>query len=426
MSTDAIARATEMRGIDAVPDGWDVLPLKTFLRSRAERGNEDLTLLSVYRDHGVVPFGSIEGNHNKPSLDLSGYKTVREGDLVLNKMKTWQGSLAVSDYEGIVSPAYIVCKVTGDWDRRYLHHLLRSPSFIAEYASLSYGIRVGQWDMRFEDFREVLALHPPVEVQRRVVRYLDSETARIDALIDRKQRFIELLLEKRQALITSEFPSVPLPGTGSVGSTVRRLAMVSVSIGNGYVGPTRDILRDDGVRYLQSLHIKRNAIVFSPEYFVDPAWAALNLKSRVRLGDLLIVQTGDIGQATVVDDEFDGVHCHALIIARPKWDVIDPEYLGWYFSSAQGYRDLKYVQTGALHPHLNCGNVRDILVPTPSLVEQHRVVARLDAATSDIDALVDKTRASIDLLREYRTSLISAAVTGQIDIPGTETSEDVA
>jgi type I restriction enzyme S subunit len=202
--------------------------------------------------------------------------------------------------------------------------------------------------------------------------------------------------------------------------------MVSVSIGNGYVGPTRDILRDEGVRYLQSLHIKRNAVVFSPEYFVDPAWAARNPKSQVRLGDLLIVQTGDIGQATVVDAEFDGVHCHALIIVRPRWDVIDPEYLGWYFSSAQGYRDLKFVQTGALHPHLNCGNVRDILVPTPSLAEQKRTVARLETATSGIDALVGMTRHSIELLHEYRTSLISAAVNGQIDIPGADASEEVA
>src|SRR5947207_2125400 len=97
-----------------------------------------------------------------------------------------------------------------------------------------------------------------------------------------------------------------------------QLARLNTKLTNGFVGPTRDILREGGVRYLQSLHIKGGKIIFDNPYFVSERWSAAHKKSVLKTGDVLIVQTGDIGQVAGVTDEFADCNCHALIIVRSK------------------------------------------------------------------------------------------------------------
>ena len=179
------------------------MPLWSLYRRIEQSGRPDLPLLSVYRDHGVLPRDGREDNFNKPSEDLSRYKVVRPGDLVVNKMKTWQGSLAVSDHEGIVSPAYFVAHRVEDVDDRFMHHLLRSQPMIAEYGARSKGIRPSQWDLPWSEFASIKVHVPSAEKQRAIADYLDTETAHIDALITKKRRLIDLLAERRQALITA-------------------------------------------------------------------------------------------------------------------------------------------------------------------------------------------------------------------------------
>jgi type I restriction enzyme, S subunit len=191
----------------------------------------------------------------------------------------------------------------------------------------------------------------------------------------------------------------------------RRLSPLSTKITNGYVGPTRDILTDDGVRYLQSLHIKGNEIHFDVPYFVSEEWSNHHRKSILETGDVLIVQTGDIGQVTVVTDEFAGCNCHALIIVAPIRSVVGGEWISWVLNSDYGFHSLLSMQTGALHPHLNCGEVKDIAIPLPPLAEQTHIAAFLDRETAKIDGLVEEQRRLMELLKEKRQAIISHAVT---------------
>ena len=150
--------------------------------------------------------------------------------------------------------------------------------------------------------------------------------------------------------------------------------MFTDKITNGFVGPTRDILLDEGVPYLQSLHIKNNRIVFGNDYFVAPEWSRQHAKSVLRAGDVLVVQTGDIGQVAVVSLELEGANCHALIVVSCISSLARGEYLSWVLNSHYGYHALKRIQTGALHPHLNCTFVREIVCPLPPLDEQAAIV----------------------------------------------------
>ena len=201
-----MARKMKDSGIEwigEIPEGWEVSQLKYATRWKSEKGCPDAPVLSLYRDFGVVPKDSRDDNHNVTSLDTSNYKVVDIGDLVINKMKAWQGSMAVSDYRGIVSPAYHVCSITSNKvNKRYLHHLLRNPAYLPEYARLSTGMRIGQWDLGFDDFKNIPFLIPPLDEQAKIADYLDNGCASLDAMLSKTRSSIEEYKKLKQAVIT--------------------------------------------------------------------------------------------------------------------------------------------------------------------------------------------------------------------------------
>ena len=173
-----------------IPSHWEESIIKALTRvvSRKNRPNEPL--LSVYRDYGVILKSSRDDNYNRPGQDLSAYKYVKPTNLVLNKMKTWQGSLGVSEFHGIVSPAYITCELDiSNVFPRYLHYLLRCRNYIHEYNRLSYGVRTNQWDMRYDDFKKIPVFLPSKQEQRAIAKFLlDRKTVEIDRFIANKEK----------------------------------------------------------------------------------------------------------------------------------------------------------------------------------------------------------------------------------------------
>ena len=143
--------------IGRIPEEWEVLQIRRIMRNRSERNQPNAMVLSLYRDLGIIPKESRDDNHNVTSEDTASYKVVSKGNFVINKMKAWQGSMAVSEYDGIVSPAYYVCSFTRDVHKKYIHYLLRDASYKPEYMRLSTGMRIGQWDLNIDDFLRILA-----------------------------------------------------------------------------------------------------------------------------------------------------------------------------------------------------------------------------------------------------------------------------
>lgn len=185
-----------------VPAHWLVEKIKYHLRIRGQKNMGDRQVLSLYRGYGVVPKDSRDDNHNVTSEDTSTYRFVRVGDFVVNKMKTWQGSVAVSQYEGIVSPAYYVYEFTDNlFNKRYFHYLLRNKTYTTEFMRLSGGIRVGQWDLPAEAFENTVVLIPPTVEQKEIADYLDNKCAQIEELIFAKQSQIETLESYKKSLI---------------------------------------------------------------------------------------------------------------------------------------------------------------------------------------------------------------------------------
>src|SRR6185437_5462158 len=146
-------------------------------------------------------------NFNKTPEDVSRYQEVRVGDLVVNKMKAWQGSVSISAHHGIVSPDYLVCSVDSSVDSRFMHHLLRSALLAAEFGSRSKGIRPAQWRLYWEDMAEIPINLPRLDEQRRIADFLDVETARIYGVQRARDRQIEVLDELVASKISALVPT---------------------------------------------------------------------------------------------------------------------------------------------------------------------------------------------------------------------------
>lgn len=423
-------------GIDwlsQIPADWRVQKFRFTFGESGEKIETEVVgpMLSVSGYRGIEVKEYDDENQRRAEEDLIGYRIVRPGQLVVNTMWLNYAGLGVSAHEGHVSPAYRAYWFTDrSADPRFVHYLLRSSIFVQGYTRLLTGIRPNSLQMSRADLMDFPVLLPPLSVQIAIAAFLDRETAKIDALIEEQRRLIALLKEKRQAVISHAVTKGLDPHTAMKDSGIEwlgevpehwevgLLSSVSTKITNGYVGPTRDILRDEGVRYLQSLHIKSNTIRFDTPYFVDQEWSEAHAKSILQVGDVLIVQTGDIGQSAVVTSEFEGCNCHALIIVSPLRNVLSGDWLAWLLNGAYGFNSLLSIQTGALHPHLNCGNVKGLAIPIPPLSEQTRIVDHIAIETSRFGDLMAEAGRAIELLIERRAALISAAVTGKIDVRG--------
>lgn len=188
--------------IGIIPNHWVVEKIKYHLKYRGNRNPGGVQVLSVYREYGVIPKDSRDDNHNVTSEDTSNYRYVRVGDFVINKMKAWQGSMAISDYEGIVSPAYYVYEFSDEhFDRKYFHYLLRNKMYATEFLRVSGGIRVGQWDLSAYDFENTMVPMPPIKEQKKIAAFLDTKSTEIDSLIGEKKRQLEVLDSYKKSLI---------------------------------------------------------------------------------------------------------------------------------------------------------------------------------------------------------------------------------
>jgi len=365
-------------------------------------------MLSVYRDYGVVPREGRKDNYNKPGEDPSAYRVVRRGDLVLNKMKTWQGSLGISNYEGIVSPAYFVARPLTDDSPAFLHHLLRSGPLIAKYGARSKGIRPSQWDLPWEEFQNIAVDLPAVETQWAVADYLDRETARIDALIAAKRRMVELLEERLRVAISDATDR----GTPT---SVRRVIILRTTGPRGW----GDLAADSGEPFIRSANLRRDDIELQSDEMalVSPPPSQEAARSRTRAGDVLVGVTGaNTGWVGIVrSDVANGYVSQHVAILRPSTDLL-PEWLAYSLFSYPVQDQLLGGQYGGTKQQLGLEDLADLVIKLPGLEQQRLLVALLERTKLASRNAIRTLSTQSGLLQERRQSLITAAVTGQIDI----------
>ena len=186
-----------------LPRHWNVKNFWTVAHQVSRSGHQDVGLMSVYLDRGVILYSEGGGLVHKPSESLEAYQLVEPGNFVLNNQQAWRGSVGVSKHRGIVSPAYLVFELSEDLDPDFANYQFRESRFVDEMMLSSQGVGDIQRQLKWPLLRLAKVFLPPIEEQREVVAYLDRATSRIDTLIAKTERSIELLREHRTALITA-------------------------------------------------------------------------------------------------------------------------------------------------------------------------------------------------------------------------------
>lgn len=434
-STSRLMKDSGIPWIGSIPVDWEVAPLKSSIRWKSEKNHNTEEVLSLYRDYGIIPKESRDDNHNVTSLDTSNYKFVEPYDLVINKMKAWQGSLAVSYYQGIVSPAYHVCSIVNKKiEPKYLHYLLRSSVYLPEYSRLSTGMRVGQWDLGFEEFKNIPFLLPPLNEQEKIVGFLDSQCARIDTVIDKTRESIEEYKKLKQSIITEAVTKGIRPNRKMKDSRVSWIDVIpeewntsrikSLFIFGKGLPITKENLLENGVSVISygQIHSKANSGVSLQEElfrFVSEDYLTTNPTSLVKRTDFIFADTSEdregCGNCVYVDSDmvlFAGYH---TIVFSSK-DKTDKKYLAYLFKTDAWRSQIREKVSGVKLFSISRKILNDATVLLPGDKEQHEIVEYLDEKCSEMDSLIAQKEQLISELDKFKKSIIYEYVTGKKEV----------
>ena len=388
---------------------WKIVPFHTlFHRLQKRTGFPDEELLSVYRDYGVIHKSDRDDNFNRPG-DLSDYQLVERGDLVLNKMKTWQGSLGISPHRGIVSPAYFVYKPVSKNDERFLHYALRCRDAIDYYASHSTGIRVNQWDLNPEWLDVMPVALPDIETQRRIADYLDKEISEMNELIENLEELVKNLEERKSLLIDDIIYN---------SKDEIKLAPLGLFLAEPITdGPheTPEFI-DEGIPFLSVDGIQNGELVFDNCRFISQKdHDRFSKKAKPRKNDILMGKAASTGKIALVKTDREFNIWSPLAIIRPN-NNIDPRWLTLVLKSPFSQRQINDLSTFNTQKNIAMGDIPRLKIPVINLNDQKEVADHLDKEIEYMDSLIDNCSKLIELLKERKTVLISEVVAGRKEV----------
>ena len=412
-----------------IPAHWDCLPHRAVFSEVKDQGHIDEPLLSVTIAKGIIPQSKLLANSSKKdssNLDKSKYKLVYPDDIAYNKMRAWQGAIGVSRYRGIVSPAYIVVRLRRAGNPNYFHYLLRTPSFAKEAERWSYGITPDMWSLRPEHFKLIYSCVPKLEEQTQIARFLDWKTAQINKFIRNKRRLIELLKEQKQNVINQAVtrgldPKVKFKPSGVewIGDIpehweARRLKTIAkVVLGKMLkTSPSKD---DQLKPYLRSANIQWFEANLSD---VASMWFSQSEMEQYRISknDILVSEGGEVGRACIWQDELEECYIQNSVHKVTAGAEVLPLFLLYQFSAFGSKGAFKAVVNRVSIAHLTREKLVAVFFCKPPIEEQKTILAHIQAKTAEIDQAIIRAQREIELMREYRTRLISDVVTGQVDV----------
>lgn len=386
------------------------VPVWTALSSREEFGAPYLPMLTVVSASGVG-LRDLTGGRS-PSEDLSGYRVVNRGDLVVNKLWARFGAYGVSPHEGIISPAYWVLQVDRAlYEPRFVHHLLRSDVYKAEISRVSRNLPPNGYDLSWEQFRGIPLPVLALEDQRRIADFLDDQVAQLDRAIALRQRQVELLTERHAAHVEETLR--PL-GSSNPEVPARHLVR-QVAVGIVIQPAALYVDGDDGVPAVRGTDISPGQISKDDLVRISPEGHLLNARSQLQTGDVLVVRTGQAGAAAQVPEDLVGGNCIDLVIVRPG-PSLDPRYLEHSINSHRAQEAIVEHSTGAIQRHFGVQDMKALPIVQRGPAEQKVLADALDIAAKDYRSSVNLVRRGTLLLHERKQALITAAVTGEFDV----------
>lgn len=405
-----------------IPEGWNLLPNRKLFIEIKKSGYPDEDLLSVTISKGVIKQSDLLSSSSKKDSsneDKSKYKLVEPRDIAYNKMRAWQGAIGESKYRGIVSPAYIVVRPLQKNNAKYFHYLFRTLAFTAEAERWSYGITSDQWSLRPEHFKMIYCTVPPISEQNGIVKFLDIFNTQIRKYISQKQKLVKLLNEQKQAIINQAVtrgldPNVRLKPSGVdwLGDIpehweVKRLKFLAQNITEQKFSKTSEdvyIALDQIESWTGNISVPKETIDFESQVKHFYAGDILFCKLRPYL-------------AKVCRPEQNGVCVSELLVLRPDTFHIFPKFFEQKLRSFEIIDIINSSTFGAKMPRADWLFIGNLSISYPdSIEEQEKIVEYIEKNTENISFTIEQNQKQIDLMKEYRTRLISDVVTGKIDV----------
>ena len=416
-------RDSELKWMGMFPAHWKISRTKYLLQEtniRSKTGKEQLLKVSQYT--GVTQRKSIDGAGvpNTRAKSLVGYKNVTANDLVVNIMLAWNGSLGVSKFDGIVSPAYCVYQFNNGVLPSYFHFLFRIPQYKDRIKIASTGVIESRLRLYSDELGRIEAILPPLKEQAAIVRFLNHANGKIDGFIDAKRKLIDLLNEQKQTIIYRSVtrglnPSVAFKPSGvdwlgdipENWNVVRNLALFEHRVEHGVAGlPVLQVSLRSGITQERINQLGRHKRLIA-----DPTKYKLVLKSDMAYNTMRMWQ-GAVGVSPT-----DGLVSPAYVVLKARNKTL-PEFYDYVFHTEVYKQQVNRQSTGIVSDRnrLYWGSFKQMPNVSLDLEEQDSIVKFIRSEIQGPNEAIASINSEIELIQEYRSSLIADIVTGKLDV----------
>ncbi len=415
--------------LGAVPGHWGVRKARWLCeikkRIAGELGHEVLSITQQ-----GIRVRDLESNDGQISMDYSKYQIVEAGDFAMNHMDLLTGYVDIANVRGVTSPDYRVFSIRDPeiCHDQYLLYLFQMGYKNRIFYAYGQGSsQLGRWRMPTEQFYELAFPLPPTPEQTQIAAFLDRETAKIDALVAEQRRLMALLKEKRQAVISHAVtrglnPHAPMKPSGIewLGDVpehweVTKLSRITTKIGDGLHG-TPEYVDESEFYFINGNNLANGIIsitdttrcvseVERDKHGVELNQTTVLLSINGTIGNFALY----LGESVMLGKSAAYINCGEKVLR---------DYLCWCMQSSGSRRYFDFSVTGTTIYNLSLDSIRKMPMALPSCDEQIAICACLVERAGEYDELIQEAQRAIDLLQERRTALISAAVTGQIDVRG--------
>ena len=420
---------TGVEWLGEVPEGWGIVQGKRLFEQKKEPYKNGDVQLSATQKYGVIPqhlFVEIEGRNVVMALNgIDSFKHVESNDFIIS-LQSFQGGVEWSKYSGCVSQAYTVLRpnIGIKIESQFWVYLLKSVDFISTLQTVAEGIRNGK-TISYEKFGGIYFPTPTSAEQRVIATHIDHETFFIDTLIQKNTRLMELLKEKRSALITHAVtkgldPNAKMKESGvewigevPEGWGIVHLKFIAETINGATPESGKAEYWDGDIAWYTPTDIDNEIIteLMAPRRYISKAGFESCAVKLAPAGSVILstrAPIGSVGITSVPSTINQG--CRTLVPTHG----MPTKFLASLLIAARD--DLRLRGNGTTFQELSTDGLRSLQVPMPQTKECASIATHLDHETAIIDTLIAKTKLSIDILKERRSAFITAAVTGQIDI----------
>ena len=422
-------KSSGVEWIGEIPEQWDIKKVKELYLNRNERNIEsDNTFLSITKDRGVIPYSEKGNVGNKTSDDIEKYKKVYIDDLVINPMNIIIGSVGLSKYNGVLSGVYMVLISYKNFNPKYGSYIFSINSFQKYLKKICYGLMELRESLnKIEFFVEKLPV-PMLHEQQQIVQFLDEKTNLIDKLVSTKEQKIFLLKEQKTTLINKVVtkglnPNVKMKDSGVewIGDIPEhwkysKLRYYIIGIKDGTHGTHEN--DEDGEILLSGKNVLNDflSITDNERKIKKEEHKKIISNGYPKRGDVLVVSIGHtLGKVCQYDLDYPISFQRSVCFIRPK-KVLDSRWLFYTILSDFFQSQIKVTLNKSTIGGIYMNDLIDCSIVVLPLNEQNEIVEYLDSKTKEIDDLIQLEQKKIDLLKEYRQSLISEVVTGKIKV----------